>query len=56
VDFFEGKGKWNSPYAASLVQHIKDNPNSSLLQLFTKVRADVFQRTGELQAPGFYSE
>ena len=53
---FEGKNKRNSPYAASLIQQIKDNPNSSLLQLFTKVRADVFQKTGEFQAPGFYSK
>ncbi|MEK8016699.1 MAG: tetratricopeptide repeat protein, partial [Candidatus Parabeggiatoa sp.] len=53
---FEGKDKRNSPYAASLIQQIKDNPNSSLLQLFTKVRADVFQKTGEFQAPGFYSK
>ena len=53
---FEGKDKRNSPYAASLIQQIKDNPNSSLLQLFTKVRADVFKKTGEFQAPGFYSK
>jgi predicted HicB family RNase H-like nuclease len=53
---FEGKGERNSPYAASLVQQIKNNPNSSLLQLFTDVRADVLKRTDKFQAPGFYSE
>ncbi len=52
----DGKSKRNSPYAASLIKQVKENPNSSLLQLFTQVRADVFKKTEGLQAPGFYSE
>ena len=52
----DGKSKRNSPYAASLIKQVKENPNASLLQLFTKVRADVFEKTEGLQAPGFYSE
>jgi len=52
----EGKGKRNSPYAASLIDQIKSNPNLSILQLFTRVRAAVRDKTDKLQSPGFYSE
>lgn len=52
----DGKDKRNSPYAASLIQQIKVNPNASLVDLFTRVRVDVLDKTGELQEPGFYSK
>ncbi len=50
------EGKRNSPYAASLIDEINHNPNLSILQLFTRVRAAVRDKTGKLQSPGFYSE
>jgi len=43
-------------YAASLIDEINHNPNLSILQLFTRVRAAVRDKTGKLQSPGFYSE
>jgi formylglycine-generating enzyme required for sulfatase activity len=52
----DGKGKRNSPYTASLIDEIRHNQNLSILQLFTRVRAAVRDKTDELQSPGFYSE
>ncbi len=52
----DGKGKRNSPYAASLIEQINQNDTLSVMQLFTQVRAAVVKKTGGFQAPGFYSE
>ncbi len=52
----DGKGKRNSPYAASLIEQINQSQNLSVMQLFTQVRAAVVKKTGGFQAPGFYSE
>ena len=52
----DGKGKRNSPYAASLIEQINQNDTLSVMQLFTQVQAATVKKTDGFQAPGFYSE
>lgn len=46
---YEGLGD-NSPFAEALLKHIK-TPGLEINSLMTRVRADVFRATGELQRP-----